>query len=399
MRLRDVWNVYEIKAISDMSESEKKSFGELLSKWYNEKAHPECMCKEKRPYPRLHVKKSSAGNLFLANNPNSNRGDRSHDFQCQFNLSSTGYKGYLKEKGIVIDEDGEITCSLKKRKSLNEKDGEPELSAGFNGSGPRRVTAATGENALRYLFLTWLQEARIHEYVPGQQRNLRSRLFRIMTKTKLDSIKLVSDNLYIANTDIRYNFQKHRIIIAWGNKQDFPAMQSTTHSFIVNLPVFSLDDRHTRIQDISILKSVYDGATLTRRAVHTGYWVLYRSENENGKLIEMELLFEPADPLTGIPLESSYEAGMIKFLVAKERHFQKPLVGNVTELLLDLRPDMVLFDTKPKTIIEVAGFQEEQYKMNLSKKREVYVNMGYHYIEWDGNSKIDTIALPHRSKE
>lgn len=220
----------------------------------------------------------------------------------------------------------EIICSLKKKKKPDDGSEQgPRISNKERGSRTASSTPAAGENALRYLFLTWLQEALIHEYHPGQQRNLRGRLLRIMAKTKVDSIKLSAVNVYIANSSFKYNFTKHRIIVAWGNKKSTPASLSTTHPYIMNIPIYSLDDHQQKVQDISVHKSVYDPATLTRRNVDAGYWVLYRSENENGKLSDTELIFEPADLTTGIPVESSYEEEMVRFLVNSGRHFKNHL--------------------------------------------------------------------------
>jgi hypothetical protein len=396
MKLRDVWKVYNLKSIGEMNDEERKKYGEILENWYTNKIHPECMCKEKHPYPRLHVKKSSAGNYFLANNPNSNRGEQAHEFQCQLNLLNEGYRGYLKQRGIVINEEGEIICSLKKKKKKPDEGSEKGNSTSGKERGSRMAPSipAAGENALRYLFLTWLQEALIHEYRPGQQRNLRGRLLRIMAKTKVDSIKLSADNVYIANSNFKFNFAKHRIVVAWGSKISNPASVSPTHPFLMNIPIFSLDDRQEKVQDISLHKSVFDYATLTTRNVDSGYWVLYRNENESGKLVDTELIFEPADPITGIPVESAYEEEMVHFLLDNGRYFKKPLIGNVTELFLDQRPDMVLFDTKPKTIIEVAGYQDEKYRSNLAKKKDTYERRGYQYIEWDGWTSIQSVKLP-----
>ena len=395
MKLRDVWQVYNLKSFAEMNDEDKKKYGEILENWYKNGVHPECMCKEKRPFPRLHVKKSPAGNYFLANNPRSNRDERAHDFQCQLNLMDSGYKGYLRQKGIVINDEGEIVCSLKKKKKPTTGSEQGATATGReHGSKPAPAAPSGGENALRYLFLTWLQEALIHEYRPGQQRNLRGRLLRIMARTKVDSIKLTAENVYIANSGFKFNFAKHRIVIAWGYKTSSPASVSPTYPYIMNIPAFSLDDRQTCISDISVHKSVYDAATLTTRKVDSGYLVLYRTENDSGKLADTELVFEPADPITGIPVESSYEEEMVRFLVDSGRNFKKPLVGNVTELFLDQRPDMVLLDTKPKTIIEVAGYQDEAYRANLAKKREAYERSGYQYVEWDGGTAILSVSLP-----
>jgi hypothetical protein len=120
---------------------------------------------------------------------------------------------------------------------------------------------------------------------------------------------------------------------------------------------------------------------------------LYRT-NKDGKLVDSELVFEPADPITGITVESSYEAKMIQYLVGNNRNFYKPLVGNVTELFLDFQPDMVLKDSNPTTIIEVAGYQKEEYRNHLKIKEVSYTERGYHYIEWDGDTDINKVILP-----
>ncbi|MFC3345817.1 hypothetical protein ACFOHW_26145 [Paenibacillus abyssi] len=63
-------------------------------------------------------------------------------------------------------------------------------------------------------------------------------------------------------------------------------------------------------------------------------------------------------------------------------------------MFLDHRPDMVLMDTTPKTIIEVAGYQDAEYRQKLAEKREKYLERGYQYVEWDGNSSIEKLTLP-----
>ncbi|GGG17990.1 hypothetical protein [Paenibacillus abyssi] len=394
MKFRDHAKAYHFKTLNEMSEKEKAKFAEVLLHWHKEGIHPECACKEQRPYPKLHVRKSKAGNLTLANNPNSNRGERTHDFQCWFNLPAEGYKGYLKQQGILIDEEGQIACSLKKPNIPTATGSQQSVKAGGEGGHVSGSVPAAGLNALRYLFLTWLQESHVHEYRPGGPRNVQGRLFRIAMKTKINGIQLTSSNFCIAGDQFRYNFAKHRVVIFWGDKFAHPATESKTSSYLVNLPAFSIADRTLHIQNVSLLKSVYEAATLTSRAVGTGYWVLYRQEDKSGKLVDTELIFEPADPDTLIPVESSYEAEMIKYLVKNTRHFKKPLVGNVTDMFLDHRPDMVLMDTTPKTIIEVAGYQDAEYRQKLAEKREKYLERGYQYVEWDGNSSIEKLTLP-----
>ncbi|MGV2947880.1 hypothetical protein, partial [Acinetobacter sp. AGC35] len=182
----------------------------------------------------------------------------------------------------------------------------------------------------------------------------------------IDKIELNSNNIYLAKDEKSwYNYRKHRILIAWGDKTNFPGEVSESSPNTVKLPIFSLDDHSVRLGDISILKSVYSSATLTARNVSTGYWILYKID-KNDTLQDFELIFEPAEPFTGIPVESSYEKTMVQYLRENNRKFNKPLVGNVTEHFLDLRPDIILLDTLPTTIIEVAGYQNEVYRQRLT---------------------------------
>jgi hypothetical protein len=57
-------------------------------------------------------------------------------------------------------------------------------------------------------------------------------------------------------------------------------------------------------------------------------------------------------------------------------------------MFLDHRPDIILHDTDPKTIIAVAGIRDDRYKRRLNEKRETYTTRGYRYVEWDGVSPI-----------
>ncbi|MGF7035352.1 hypothetical protein J2T17_006360 [Paenibacillus mucilaginosus] len=392
----DLPGVYKFKSIGDMNEQEKALFAKLLYYWHTDGIHLECLCKDIGPFPKLHVRESSAGKLYLSNNPGTNRGDRAHNFQCELNLPEEGYKGYLRQKGIDISEDGEITCNLKKPDKRKAAEDPQEAKIGGKTKNSSGSTPAAGENALRFLFLTLLQESRpgVHVYSPGRRREIHKRLYYTLKKTKLNKVKLNDSDFYIASSRARYNFNKHRIAIFWGDKFAHPAVDSPSNTFTVNLPVFSIADPSEKLQDISILKSVYEAATLTGRAVGTGYWVLYREENKAGKLIDTELIFEPAEPVTGIPVESSYEAQMIRRLVSEKREFKKPLIGNVTELFLAHRPDMVLLDTNPETIIEVAGFEDDDYQTRLASKREKYLERGYRYFQWDVKIPLEQLVLP-----
>jgi hypothetical protein len=395
MKLRVKDRIHTLKSNVEMTEDEKINFLILLKNWHTKRIHPECLCVTSNYNPpKLHVRKSTLNKLFLANNrSNSSPPTKQHSFQCELNPPDRGFKGFLRTKGIEIDEEGGIMCKLKKKNKNSSTSYAPPSNSSSNS---KTTTSAVkkGENALRYLFLTWLQIQDIHLFNPGGSRKISGRLFRIMEKTMIDKIELNTNNVFLAKHEKDwYNYRKHRILIAWGDKTNFPGVVSESSPNTVKLPIFSLDDHSVRLGDISILKSVYNSATLTARAVATGYWVLYRID-KNDKLQDFELIFEPAEPFTGIPVESSYEKTMVQYLWENNRKFNKPLIGNVTEHFLDLRPDILLLDTLPTTIIEVAGYQDEVYRQRLVEKSIEYSSKGFNYLEWEGNSDVCFFQLP-----
>jgi hypothetical protein len=60
-------------------------------------------------------------------------------------------------------------------------------------------TISKGENALRYLFLTWLQISNIHEFRPNGPRNISGRILAIAEKTTIDKTKMNRENLYLSH--------------------------------------------------------------------------------------------------------------------------------------------------------------------------------------------------------
>lgn len=194
------------------------------------------------------------------------------------------------------------------------------------------------------------------------------------------------------------NFKKHEIIVGWGNRNLFPGKANPTDSRYINIPILSLTDKETVLFEQSVYKDVYNKCTYTNAAVSTGYWVLWKErDNVKDKLFDRVLIFVPAEKHTMIPVDSSYEETMIKYLVDNERYFLKPVIGNVsskfTDIEIDKRPDMLLKDTKPYTVIEVAGIKEEGYRKRLAEKREYYLASGYQYSQWDGDGPI---ILPNK---
>ncbi|MGV2950012.1 hypothetical protein, partial [Acinetobacter sp. AGC35] len=130
-----------------MNDDEKNKFLQLLKNWHTNRVHPECLCINSNSIPpKLHVRKSTLGKLFLANNrSNSRPPTKQHSFQCELNPPNHGFKGFLRTKGIEIDEEGRILCKLKKKNKTSPSSYAPPSKSSSN-SGATNSTVKRGEN-------------------------------------------------------------------------------------------------------------------------------------------------------------------------------------------------------------------------------------------------------------
>jgi hypothetical protein len=358
----------------------------LLKQWHKTAA-VECVCQGERhtPNPLLYVKQVNDG-LFFANNPLNSKNDIRHDFKCRYNRQ--GYRSLLIEKGIRVEEN-EISLNLDvdPPKARTERPLQP-ASVKYTDPVQRKKRERPDRKVqLTPLFFTMLQEYKVSEYRPGGRRNIASRLYKISEIIKVNGMRL-SDILYVADNKAKWpNKEKHQLLIGWGRRSE-PAIPHPTNQKFIRLPLYSVDDTNRRVTELTVLKSIYDQCESTVPEVDDGYYLLFRGPTHKGdkNIWDRQLCFIPAEEKTRIPVDSIYQAAMIEHLFDKRRHFEKPLIGNVTELFLDLEADIVVHDTEPKTNIEVAGKTSEKTARRLQEKRDSYNAKGYAYVEWDGTS-------------
>lgn len=351
--------------------------------------------------------KKESRTYFIANNASNRKKDILHSFSCRYNSGDEGYKGMLRKKGIIIDDEDVISCTLKEAAPQKKKKDElPSIEERRVISLSTRTNTGSqgtkGQASLRILFSTLLQEMNINRFNPGELRNIGGRLYKAGTRTKING-KWIKDSLFLARTHAKvdgvlkktasvrkYDFRKHQLVIGWGsnrNSEYVPYYKEGSKN-IMTIPLLSLDDK-SFVCNLTVFESIFKNATTTRVDTDFGYWVLWRDfDGKTGKLVDKELIFVPAEEQSMIPVESSYEEQMIAHLLLTDRKFEKPLVGNLTQYFLDARPDMMLLDTTPYTVVEVAGMRNEDYHYRLDEKEKHYVEQGYRYVEWDGEASL-----------
>ena len=366
--------------IIDFGHLEEDEHDRLLADWHKSQAI-ECLCHgdAHSPNPLLYVKKINDG-LFLANYPRNSKLNILHHFQCKYNRQ--GYRSLLESKGLKITE-SEIICTL-----------DLDLDA------PRRDTTSTRPAAavipreqhirresvprvkLETLFLTMLQEYKVSEYRPGGRRNISKRLYKVAQTVKINRRPL-ANMLYIASTPGWWpKKDKHQMIIGWGHRRAKVTRHPTNPRFL-RIPLYSIDDPDTHICDLTLLKSVFDRCEREGVAGEEGYYILFRGPLHSRDTVKWDrvLCFIPAERMTRIPVMNDEERELVHFLYEHQRHFEKPLIGNVTEMFLEGRPDFILHDTEPKTIVEIRSSIDR-------KKQNAYREKGYLFAIWNGKALI-----------
>lgn len=373
--------------VDDMALEEKTK---LYKKWHDSGCKIKCLCKdENNSYPIMHVKLRN--NKYFISNNSSTKG--LHDSSCKYNRI---YTKNLATKGIKFEEDTEqFICNIDFSNKKKNSGGDINEATSIDPSS-RTITRGSYTDKyhrLYWLFLVLLEFSNIHEYKPGGQRNIVGRIYRALKHTKVNK-KLLSDITYLLDsTKVDKNpAPSHQLIVAWGDKERAPVCQS---DFFVNIPLFALDNTSQHVTDFKIKRSVYESGILFEHLnVNTGYWLIWKEAAPNSLWPkEVQIIFVPAEEITHIPVESGYENEMVNFLYQQNVHFKKPLVSNLNELDIELRPDMIVYgDRGAITIIEVAGFDNEKYKKRLAEKREIYKKKGYRYLEWNGIDLLDDWA-------
>ncbi len=369
--------------IYDFSELEDAAQDRLMKQWHRVVAI-ECLCQGGRhePNPLLYVKQVKDG-LFFANYPSNTKNNIAHDFKCRYNRQ--GYRSLLEGKGIHVEEN-EIRVSLVVDQPRTRNSEAKPPKAKFTNPQPQSNRERSERKVqLVTLFLTMLQEFKITEFRPGGRRNIASRLYKVAQNIKLNG-KQLSEILYVADNKLQWpNREKHQLMIGWGRRSE-PVLPHPTNPKFVRLPIYSVDDPSRRVTDLTVLKNIFEHCEPAVSSIDGGYYLLFRgpTHSKDKNIWDRQLCFIPAEErITRIPVQSEQEAAMIEHLANKRRHFEKPLIGNVTELFLDSETDIVLHDTEPKTIISIVNSEQPR-----QDKRDAYKVKGFDYIEWDGNGTI-----------
>ncbi|MFD9628402.1 hypothetical protein [Peribacillus muralis] len=381
-----------------------------FKQWYDEKAVIRCGCKSLEETPFLHIrsrtKKDNTVNYFLSRNRGSKinpEKNRKHLFTCPNSSEQEDAKGQL---GITEIEDGTSECTLTFGQTNSSSTGPSAGISGLESTTPDETSKSKTKSSLQSLFFALLQkeEAHIDVYHPNENRNLSGRIYSAAKKMKVNKNLLVSNiekRIYIASSykgkipqysNKIDNPNAPYLIIGWGKREDnFIEEKNKIH-----IPLYSVDDRNTQntpITQVKVFKSQFQKAKerihhlQKYNAVEYGYWVIWRSKTKSQTgghyyFLENEILFIPADTLTGIPVDSRYEKLMLQRLISEGRHFKKPLLPISFESETLIRPDFVLIDRVPQTIIEVAGLQTDEYLKQLSYKKDYYLKEKFKYVEW-----------------
>lgn len=95
-----------------------------------------------------------------------------------------------------------------------------------------------------------------------------------------------------------------------------------------------------------------------------------------------------------IPVESSYEAQMASYLMDAGRTFIKPVhVGEAGTG--EHRPDFILLDTSPRTMVEVWGMRTPEYLASKAQRLARYRERNIPVISWSPIDQEDLPVLPH----
>ncbi|YCA45514.1 DUF1173 domain-containing protein [Bacillus sp. JZ8] len=369
----------------DVTEISIERREKLFKNWYESKAKIECLCeKTNGKYPLLGIRRSVNNVLhpYSIGVTNRKRGTE-HAWDC---YHSTISKEIQKRLGIKILEDGSLSVNLKSKKNESPHDKEESLiHTSIKASPTTNRASLTRKSSLRNFILFLLQQINVHEYKSARPRDIRGRLYYKLVNSKINNQKL-EDVMLLSHTGYRYNYKKHQFIIGCTNLAE--VRQNAQHSWLIEIPMYSLSDPTRFVYNQNVRKEVYNNMSKLRADVTFGYIVIWREKDHNGKLQEKEIVFIESERETMIPVESSFEEIMLKKLVSLKKDFQKPLVMDIDE---DIRPDFILLN-KDKTVIEVAGMMDkEDYFTNMKCKQEYYKNKGIPLILWDTRGPIPHI--------
>ncbi|MCY8009858.1 DUF1173 family protein [Bacillus haynesii] len=114
-----------------------------------------------------------------------------------------------------------------------------------------------------------------------------------------------------------------------------------------------------------------------------GGWVRNMGENNSPEFIDLAIVSANS---YGLWSESSYEIMFYDLLCQEKRFFQKPYSTKYHPEWNGMKPDAILLDTSPKTIIEVFGrsISDEAYHVRRNQKIQHFSNLEkYNFWYWD----------------
>ncbi|MBU5239890.1 DUF1173 family protein [Bacillus velezensis] len=128
-----------------------------------------------------------------------------------------------------------------------------------------------------------------------------------------------------------------------------------------------------------------------------GGWVKNTGENTPPEFIDIAIV--PSNS-HGLWSESSYEIKFYDLLCQEKRFFQKPYSTKNYPEWNGMKPDAILLDTSPKTIIEVFGrsLSDEDYHARRDEKIKHFSKLeNYNFWYWDAfrNKKIPNLPEKH----
>ncbi|WP_194726352.1 DUF1173 family protein [Noviherbaspirillum malthae] len=95
-----------------------------------------------------------------------------------------------------------------------------------------------------------------------------------------------------------------------------------------------------------------------------------------------------------IPVESSYELEMERYLIRQSRIFVKPLHGEENETTGKRRPDFLLLATKPRTAVEVWGMSTSEYLDSKAARINWYHETRIPLVSWNAVASEHLPVLP-----
>lgn len=97
-----------------------------------------------------------------------------------------------------------------------------------------------------------------------------------------------------------------------------------------------------------------------------------------------------------IPVESTYELALERYLVAQSRIFIKPMHGEENATEPGRRPDFLLLDTKPRTAIEVWGMATPEYLASKKERLAWYREKRIPLVSWNAaeGEALPTLPAP-----